>query len=89
MPQIGRLGVQPDRARGPARHQRENVQARVVVVVAPIADDDQGRLPVERVQVFVLEIVEGPAQVRVVVSAGHAPHNGGDGLVRVRAVEVV
>ena len=81
--------IQPDRARRPACHHRENVHARIVIVVAPVADDDQGCLAIERIQMFVVEIIERPAEVGVVVSAGHAPQNGGNRLVGVRAVEVL
>src|SRR5581483_3831799 len=72
-----------------ARHRGEDVKTRIVVIVASVADDDESRLTVERVHVFVVEIVERPAEVGVVVSAWHPPQNGGDRLVRVGAGEFI
>ena len=81
--------IQPDGPRGAAAHQRENVETRVVVVIASITDDDESRLAVECIQIFLVEIVERPAEVGVVMSAGHTPQNGGNGFIRVGAVEVL
>ena len=40
---------------------------------ASIADDKQSRLPIERAHILFIEIVQRPAKIGVVVSAGHAP----------------
>ena len=89
MPHVRRFGIQPDRACGAACHGREDIEPRIVVIVASIPDDEQGRAGVECVHVFAVEIVERPAQVSVVMSAGHAPQNGCDGFIRVRAAEIL
>ena len=52
------LGIQPDGPCGAACHGGENVDARIIVIVASVADDDESRLPVERIQIFILEIVQ-------------------------------
>jgi len=57
--------IQPDGARRAAGHQRENIEARIIVVVAPVPNDDEGGLTIERIQIFVVEIVERPAEVGV------------------------
>ena len=41
VPQIWRFRIQPNRARGAAGHGGENIEARIVVVVASIADDQK------------------------------------------------
>ena len=58
------------------------------LIVAPIAHDDQRGAGVERLHKAIFEIVQRPAEVCIVVSAGHAPQHRLDGFIRVGAVEI-
>ena len=88
VPHQWRFGVQPDRPRGAAGHVRKNIEPRVIVIVAPIAYDDERCSAVQRIHVLAVEIIQRPAEVCVVMSAGHTPQNGLDRFVSICAAEI-
>jgi len=66
------LGVEPDHLAGAALDVLEVAQVRVVVVVAPIAQDDHGGAVIDRAHVIAREGRQAIAQVGVVVSGPDA-----------------
>ena len=80
-PQGRRFRVQPDGGTSPAGDIAESIQARIVEIVAPITDDNEGGAVVDGIHVGFGEILQRKAQIGIVMTAGHAPQDLVDGLV--------
>ena len=68
-----RLGVEPDRAARAPGDRFENIQARIVEIISPVADDDKGCAVVDLVQEILIEIDQRKTEVGIVMARGHFP----------------
>src|SRR5207244_5560662 len=61
------LGIEPDDALHALADEPQRPRLRVVVIVPRVAEDENRRLPVERLQLGVREPAEGEAEIRAAV----------------------
>ena len=91
-PQVLGLGVEPVRVPARVDHVRQQIGFRVAVVVAPVAEDQQGTARRQHVRLLLQERHERVAVVGVAVAGVHARFAGdalhGDGQVGVGAEQL-
>ena len=66
------FGVEPQHALGPPLNLIHQIETRIVVVVAPVAEEDHNRAPIDAVKVIVREFGQRRAQVGVVIAGRDA-----------------